>query len=267
MVGRDSPSKELTDRTKLTDSVTDRMTWFNHKCFPIGGDVKELSDDGEHGEVEVSFTYMQALQVMVFRSASMTVQVIDLLSDMYVCVALHYTEEYKEIPAVYKLRKAYVVLIILSILIGWGFPMHICRKLYPNNWMTFSMLWIFDLNDVIVTFDAYKARIERKKLILTFPSLHRYRAESHRGAINSHSISLVFEDIPLFILNCLLVQKLGETTFVVAASLLFSAMCVAMKAYSVNFAWNASKKEIAAREFIKAKAKEDMLELSDKNKA
>ena len=100
--------------------------------------------------------------------------------------------------------------------------------------MTFSILWIFDLNDIIVTFDAFKARIERKKLILTFPSLHRYRAESHRGAINSHSISLVFEDIPLFILNWIMLQKLGEITFVVAASLLFSAMCVMMKAYSVN---------------------------------
>ena len=82
MLGSNSSSKEVSDRTKLTDSVT----WFNQKCFPIGGDVKELSDDGEHGEVEVSFTYMQALQVMVYRSVSMTVQVIDLLSDMYVCV-------------------------------------------------------------------------------------------------------------------------------------------------------------------------------------
>ena len=263
MHGSNSSSKEVSDRTKLTDSVT----WFNQKCFPIGGDVKELSDDGEHGEVEVSFTYMQALQVMVYRSASMTVQVIDLLSDMYVCVALHYTREYVENEAVYKLRKPYLILIILSIGIGWGFPMYICRKLYPNNWMTFSILWIFDLNDIIVTFDAFKARIERKKLILTFPSLHRYRAESHRGAINSHSISLVFEDIPLFILNWIMLQKLGEITFVVGASLLFSAMCVMMKAYSVNFAWNASKKEIAARENLKAKAEDDMVELSDQNKA
>ena len=56
-----------------------------------------------------------------------------------------------------------------------------------------------------------------------------YQLDSHTGAIHSHIFSFIFEDVPLFILNCYITHLLGNFTFVVLMSLIFSGLCVIYK--------------------------------------
>ena len=215
-------------------------TWKYHKW--IGADVNETKD-------KIRFSGEQLIIKFAFQSLSMTLQVIDILSDVYVCVALFSYDDYVDIPQYVKIWYQYLLVLsmMLSLVVPTTAIISLCfssqnydvSPRFVFGWyisMIFDLDWAIFFHSMKITYSCSKISIIEKSNNKYFlfdtseaRSLNTAITGNKKFQLDSHTFSFLLEDVPLFILNCYITHLLGNFTFVVLVSLIFSGLCVIYK--------------------------------------
>ena len=232
--GNPPPSCRHEDLTYFRiNSATATLTPFENEVTKTTLQSSARLKHVSYGKV-VSMSYLTKKLALFLLSASL--QVLDVLSDVYFCHSLYTQPSYDDLPESLKTRVLVFLLLstalwlAISFIIAFNFKDAIGYNDHSASAMSKPLLLLSLMS--LVAFDCPlflislpqrtvkvsditvddKKRLSNSVFVLGFESRGEWKASTHYGLI-SHLPTFVFEDIPLFILNIQISMYINECEF------------------------------------------------------
>ena len=201
-------------------------TWFSRE-------FRETQD----GTYEVKTTSGKASHTIAKATLNVSAQIIDLLSDIYLGYSLYAYRDSTYADVDPSIALAYTILLLLSVALSFGYPAWVvCNSNKPRNeFLGDFVSLVFDVPMTLSEYNAHGSHFRRgdvegqQYLVQVFANKYEYTALKHRGALVSHTASLLLEDIPLFFVNIYIISHTRYTTLEVVISVLTGLWAIAFK--------------------------------------
>ncbi|GMH68804.1 hypothetical protein TrLO_g1826 [Triparma laevis f. longispina] len=240
-----SSSSSTTSDTTPIYSALSHVPLGNDTLLPsflneAPGAFHSKSIKGSYGKI-VSMDYLVRKLCQFFMSGSL--QVVDILTDLYYVYQLHTSSLYEGVSertktaALVFLILSCVLWILVSLSISWSFKENLGYSDLPaslkfTTLMSCTFLIAFDCPLFLISLPQRTVKVaditgtkdgglSNSVFVLAFDDRREWKTSTHYGLL-SHLPTFLFEDVPMFIINCQVSAEVNDATFESILCLLLS---------------------------------------------
>mmetsp|Transcript_1534 Transcript_1534/g.2693 ORF Transcript_1534/g.2693 Transcript_1534/m.2693 type:complete len:280 (+) Transcript_1534:21-860(+) len=204
------------------------------------GAFHSTSIKGSYGKV-VSMDYLVRKLCQFFMSGSL--QVVDILTDLYYVYQLKTSALYAGVgegtksAAVVFLALSFALWVLVSLSIAWSFKENLGYSDLPSSLklttlLSCTLLIAFDCPLFLISLPQRTVKVadiagakdgglSNSVFVLAFDDRREWKTSTHYGLL-SHLPTFLFEDVPMFIINCKISAEVNDATFESILCLLLS---------------------------------------------